>query len=59
MWIELDPTSASLEQVFHPLAKKAGEFTRPWSIAELRLCTEDVRRLRAWFENLTPSIAER
>lgn len=58
MWMQLEPHSAKLEQVFQPLHERASEFKRMWSIAELRLAQEDVTWLRSWFESLTPESPE-
>ena len=58
MWGHLESTSAKLEEVFEPLHKKAMEYNRPWSIAELALSGDDIKWLRTWFDALKPSSTE-
>ena len=58
MWTHLEPDSAKLEQVFEPLCARAVEFSRVWSIAELKLSEDEVAWLRRWFDCLTPETTE-
>jgi hypothetical protein len=59
MWEHLSPSNANLESVYEPLQKKADQFDRLWSIAELRLTSDDIHWLEAWFSLLKPNITKR
>jgi len=56
MWEQLDPKTANLQSLYEPLLNKASQAVHPWSIAEMKLSSNDIQWLKTWFADINPEI---
>ncbi len=54
MWERLNYKDTSIELIYLQLLEEAKNHDKPWSIAELKLSTDDINWLRLWFNQLKP-----